>query len=60
VTEEVYGPQSPENSNPLEWLGSNALGEHDYPSAVGFYSRALELNEKTYGKNSARIAVENC
>ena len=55
VSEEVFGPQSPENAGPLTWLGNNSLLQHDYVSAERFYFRALELNEKTFGRTNYRI-----
>src|SRR5438105_3623628 len=55
VTEEIYGAQSPENATPLMLLGTNALLQHDYISADRYYSRGLELNEKTFGPTSWRV-----
>jgi tetratricopeptide (TPR) repeat protein len=56
VSEEVYGPQSPQNADPLMELGMNASIQHDYVSAEDYYFRALELNEKTFGRTNYRIA----
>jgi len=39
-------------------LGTNALLQHDYISAERYYSRGLELNEKTFGPTSWRVETD--
>jgi tetratricopeptide (TPR) repeat protein len=56
AAEELYGPQSPAISEPLELLGNNALFQRDFVSAQNFFSRELEVNEKTFGETSAGVA----
>jgi tetratricopeptide (TPR) repeat protein len=55
ATEELYGAQSPMMSDPLQNLGMEAFAQHD-PSAEKFFARAIDLNVKAYGENSAGVS----
>src|SRR5437879_5633493 len=57
ATEELYGPQSPMMTEPLQALGRYALLQRDYNAALDFYSRAVDVNEKAFGENSDKVAA---
>jgi len=44
------------SSGPLQSLGTSALLQEDYPTALKFYQSAVEVNEKTYGEGSDKVA----
>jgi tetratricopeptide (TPR) repeat protein len=52
----AHGPLSPMISMPLQSLGTNALAHKDYPTALKFYTRAVEINEKVFGEASNKVA----
>ena len=56
VAQELFGPQSPNLTGPLQSLGRNALLQHDYATASNFFFRAVDINEKVYGEGSDKVA----
>jgi tetratricopeptide (TPR) repeat protein len=53
---ELHGAGSPMTTESLWSLGANALFKNDYKAALDFYSRAVDVNEKTFGENNANVA----
>ena len=58
VSQELFGPLSLDNAHALEGLGGTAYLQKDYASAVNFYSRAIEISEKTLGPTEPRLLLE--
>jgi tetratricopeptide (TPR) repeat protein len=56
VAQELFGPQSPNLTGPLQSLGRNALMQHNYATAEKFYFRAVEIDEKFFGEGSDKVA----
>jgi hypothetical protein len=56
VAEEMFGPQSPQLTAPLQSLGNSALFQKNFASAQNYYFRAVDLNEKAYGEGSDLVA----
>lgn len=56
VTEEIFGPQSPNLALPMQALGTSALLQKKYDVAFKYYSQAANLYEKTYGEGSQQFA----
>ena len=54
IVVELYGPQSPAFAQ--QSLGASAIIQHYCPSALKFHSRAVEVNEKTDGEASDKVA----
>jgi tetratricopeptide (TPR) repeat protein len=57
ASEEVYGAQSPMMAEPYQTLAGYALSKQDYNSALDFYQRAVDINVKTFGESSDRVAL---
>ena len=57
VAEEIYGPGSPKTEEPLNFLGTSALLEKNYPAAEKFYFRIVDIESKYYGESSDRVAM---
>ena len=56
VTEDLYGPSSPNLTGPLQALCQLALMHRDFAKAEKLAFRAVDLNEKTYGEASEPVA----
>lgn len=56
ASEELFGTMSAATTEPLEWLGKNALAEGDLATAWSFFERELDVNLKTYGENSPGVS----
>ncbi len=52
VTDQVYGPQSVADTEPLKWLAYTATAQGDFVTAQKFFDQALDVNRKAYGENS--------
>jgi len=57
AAEELFGPESPNLTGPLQSLGGLALMQHDPATAEKYFFRAVDLNEKTFGESSDRVAA---
>ena len=53
---DLYGAESPMMTQPLQTLGMFAISQHDYNSALDFFQRAVDINEKTSGEGSSSVA----
>jgi tetratricopeptide (TPR) repeat protein len=57
VAGELSGPQNAlAVTEPLKFLAISTLSQHDLPAAKKFADRALDVNRKFYGENSAGYA----
>jgi tetratricopeptide (TPR) repeat protein len=54
--QELYGAESPMTTRQLEALGGFAAVRGDYDSALNFDQRALDINVKTFGEASDKVA----
>lgn len=52
----MFGPESPNLTNPLQSLARIAMIQRDYATAEKFYFQAVDLNEKAFGESSDRVA----
>lgn len=52
LSQELYGPDSQESVHALEGVAGCAYQVKDFSTAQAFYSRALELQEKTLGPSN--------
>ncbi len=48
-----------ERATDLKNQGNKAFAAHDWPAAIGFYSQAIELNDKepTFWSNRAQVST---
>jgi tetratricopeptide (TPR) repeat protein len=53
---DLHGAESPLTTESLWALGADALSKSDYKSALDFYSRAVDVNKKTFGENNSKVA----
>jgi tetratricopeptide (TPR) repeat protein len=56
VAEELFGPQSANETPVLQSLGRNALIQHDYSTAEKFFFRAVDINVKIFGEANNKVA----
>jgi tetratricopeptide (TPR) repeat protein len=56
VAQELFGPENPHLTGPLQSLGINAVIQHDYPTAEKYFFRAVDINEKFFGEGSDKVA----
>jgi tetratricopeptide (TPR) repeat protein len=54
MTQKLFGPQSIDNAQPLEWLGVNAFIQKDYANAESLYLKSLDLEEKNLKPDDPR------
>lgn len=52
----IFGPQSPQLTAPLQSLGRSALMQHDYAAAQKYMFQAVDINEKAFGEGSESVA----
>jgi tetratricopeptide (TPR) repeat protein len=57
ASEELYGAESPQMTQPLQIMGLYELANHNYNSALDFYQRAVEINQKAFGEGSQPVAM---
>jgi len=57
ASEELYGPESPMMTQPLQTMATYALSKQDFNSALGYYQRAIDLNAKVFGESSDAVAL---
>jgi tetratricopeptide (TPR) repeat protein len=56
AAQDLFGPESPNLTGPLQSLGRNALMQHDYATAEKFFFQAVDVNEKVFGESSDSVA----
>ena len=56
MAQELFGPESPNLTGPLQSLGRNALFQRDFATAEKYFFRAVDLNEKFFGEGSDKVA----
>lgn len=56
LTEQIYGPGSPNTEIPLQSLGNSAMLQKNYAAAEKFYFRIVDIESKYYGESSDRVA----
>ncbi|HXU50239.1 MAG TPA: tetratricopeptide repeat protein [Candidatus Binatia bacterium] len=56
TVDEMFGPQSPKLEGPLQSLGESALLQKKYAVAEKFFFNAVDVDAKTYGESSDRVA----
>ena len=54
MTKKLFGPQSIDNAQPLEWLGVDAFMQKDYATAEALYLQSLDLDEKNLKPDDPR------
>ena len=57
VATEIYGPDSPQLTHPLDSVCHVAVEQGDYPRAESLAQKEIAINEKTYGANSVGYSV---
>ena len=57
ASEDIYGPESPRMTQPLQTMATYALSKQDFNSALDYYQRAIDLNAKTFGESSDAVAL---
>jgi tetratricopeptide (TPR) repeat protein len=59
VINELFGDNDPDlEGQALRSLAGNAAAQKEFDAAVNFYTRALAVDEKTYGEHSAQVGNE--
>jgi tetratricopeptide (TPR) repeat protein len=56
AAQDLFGPNSPNLTGPLQSLGRNALMQHDYATAEKFFFQAVDVNEQAFGESSDAVA----
>jgi tetratricopeptide (TPR) repeat protein len=57
ASEELYGAESPQMTQPLQVMAMYKLANRDFNSALDFYQRAVDLNMKTFGEGTQPTAM---
>jgi tetratricopeptide (TPR) repeat protein len=57
ASEELYGAESPQMTQPLQIMAMYKLANRDYNSALDFYQRAVDINVKAFGEGSQPAAM---
>jgi tetratricopeptide (TPR) repeat protein len=57
ASEELYGAESPQMTQPLQVMAMYKLANRDFNSALDFYQRAVDINVKTFGEGTQPTAM---
>lgn len=57
ISQQLYGPQSPMLSTPLQNLGMTALEQNDLKTSSEYLTQALDLIQQAYGQYSTQSAT---
>jgi tetratricopeptide (TPR) repeat protein len=57
ASEELYGAESPQMTQPLQILGLYELANHNYTAALDYDQRAVDINQKAFGEGSQPVAM---